>query len=198
MNQRSIALATLALAAAAFVPGLARAQDPFLGEIRCFGFNFAPRGWALLDGQLLPINQNQALFALLGTQYGGDGRTTFALPDMRGRSLVHFGQGPGLSQISQGERAGAETQTLSIAQLPPHTHQVAPLGSQNDATAVSPQDKVAASKARTTLYAEPSNLVAMAATTSSAAGAGQPLATRSPYVAVNCSMALQGIFPSRN
>lgn len=192
-------MAALCLAGAAgFGTTPAQAQDQFIGEIRCFGFNFAPRGWASLDGQLLPIAQNTALFSLLGTQYGGDGRTTFGLPDMRGRSLVHAGNGPGLSGVRVGEKGGAETQSLSTAQLPPHTHQVAPLGSENDASAVSPQGKVAASKARTTLYAEPSNLVAMAATTSSAAGSGQPVATRSPFVTVNCSIALVGIFPSRN
>ena len=96
--------------------------DPFLGEIRVTGFNFAPRGWALCDGQLLPINQNTALFALLGTQFGGNGQTTFALPDLRGRVPIHQGQGPGLTPRTIGETGGAESATLNVAQLPPHTH----------------------------------------------------------------------------
>src|SRR5437762_3949648 len=107
----------------------AQASDPFLGQIMCAGFNFAPRGWAELNGQLLPISQNTALFALLGTQYGGNGQTTFALPDMRGRVLIHAGQGPGLTLRDQGESAGTEQVTLNNAQLPAHTHTVTPQGS---------------------------------------------------------------------
>ena len=98
-------------------------SEPFIGEIRIFGFNFAPRGWALCDGQLLPISQNSALFSLLGTIYGGDGRTTFALPDLRGRAALHEGTGPGLSPRQLGQRSGSETNTLTVNQLPPHTHQ---------------------------------------------------------------------------
>ena len=111
----------------------AQASDPFIGQIMCAGFNFAPRGWAELNGQLLPIAQNTALFALLGTQYGGNGQTTFALPDMRGRVLMHAGQGPGLTLRDQGESAGTEQVTLNSAQLPAHNHTVIPLGSSAEA-----------------------------------------------------------------
>ena len=191
--------AALCLAAAALPPTIASAQEAFLGEVRCFGFNFVPRGWAALDGTLLSISQNNALFALLGTQFGGDGRTTFALPDMRGRSLINVGQGPGMGLNTQvGETGGSETVALATSQLPPHSHLVAPLGSTNDANAVSPEGKVPAAKSRTTLYTDVGHTVAMAATTTSSVGSGQPVPTRSPYLALTCAMATQGIFPSRN
>lgn len=106
-------------------PQWARAQEPFLGEIRWVGFNFAPKGWATCDGQLMPISQNTALFSLLGTMYGGNGQTTFALPDMRGRVPLHSGQGPGLSPRDQGETGGLETVTLTTAEIPSHTHTLA-------------------------------------------------------------------------
>jgi len=110
---------------AALVPRSAVAQEPFIGEIRWVGFNFAPRGWAPCDGQLLAISQNTALFSLLGTTYGGDGRTTFALPDMRGRVPVHKGQGPGLTNRDLGEAGGQESVALTTAQMPSHTHTIA-------------------------------------------------------------------------
>ncbi len=97
-------------------------SDPFIGQIQTFGFNFAPRGWARCDGQLLPISSNSALFSLLGTTYGGDGRTTFGLPDLRGRAALHQGQGPGLSNRNLGQRAGAENTTLTVNQMPSHNH----------------------------------------------------------------------------
>src|SRR4029077_9523368 len=100
-------------------------MDPFLGEIRMFGGNFAPQGWATCDGQILPISQNTALFALLGTTYGGNGQTTFALPDLRGRVPVHVGQGPGLANRDQGEVAGEETHVLTTAEIPAHAHDIA-------------------------------------------------------------------------
>ena len=99
-------------------------MEPFLGQIQPFGFNFAPRGWAQCDGQILPISQNTALFSLLGTTFGGDGRTTFALPDLRSRSIVHIGTGAGLDNIKWGERGGATTHTLTLAQMPSHNHNV--------------------------------------------------------------------------
>jgi microcystin-dependent protein len=213
LNTPALALSALALAAS-MQSAPAAAQEAMLGEIKCFGGNFAPRGWALLDGQLLAINQFSALFAILGTTYGGDGRTTFALPDMRGRVLVHAGNGPGLAQRRLGERGGSETNTLSQTQLPahahPHTHEVAPLGASSDATSNDPQGRVPAKKARTTLYADPdttpgsSNLVEQAATvtreggTTPSGGGGQAVNNMQPYVAVNCMIALQGVFPSRN
>ena len=176
----------------------AQATDPFVGQIMCAGFNFAPRGWAELNGQLLPIAQNTALFALLGTQYGGNGQTTFALPDMRGRALIHAGQGPGLSDREQGESAGAEQVTLNNAQLPAHTHTVIPYGSAADATLQSPAGGVPASKARTTLYAPGPGTVPMAPLLSFPAGSNAPVPVMQPYVVVRCFMALSGVFPSRN
>jgi microcystin-dependent protein len=112
----------LVVAALALAPAAAQAQEPFIGEIRWVAFNFAPVGWARCDGQLLPISQNTALFALLGTTYGGNGQTTFALPDFRSRTIVHQGQGPGLSNRDMGEQGGTESHTLSIAEMPAHSH----------------------------------------------------------------------------
>lgn len=191
----------LATAVVASLGGFATAAsaqvEPFIGEIRCAGFNFAPNGWAELNGQLIPIATNTALFSLLGTTYGGDGRVTFGLPDMRGRVLMHAGLGPGLSNRNQGEVGGTENQTIGIANMPAHTHQVAPLGSGSDATAVSPAGAMPASKARTTLYTTNGPAVPMATTTTSSAGGGSPMSNMQPYVVVKCFMATQGIFPSR-
>jgi microcystin-dependent protein len=164
----------------------------------CAGFNFAPRGWAELNGQILSIAQNTALFSLLGTTYGGNGQTTFALPDMRGRALLLRGQGAGLSNRDLGETGGIEANTLTVPQMPPHDHTVAPAASNNDATAVSPVGKAPATKARTTLYADATLNTTMAPTTTSVAGAGQPVQNMQPYLTVNCFIALEGIFPSRN
>jgi microcystin-dependent protein len=189
--------AVVALSALQAIPAAAQ-SEPYLGQIMCAGYNFVPRGWASLDGQLLPINQNTALFSLLGTTYGGDGRTTFALPDMRGRNIVHVGNGPGLTPRQLGERGGTESVTLTTANLPSHSHNFSPLGSNNDATSVSPAGKVASTKSRTTLYTDPANTVAMAQSQTSAEGGGVAVNNLSPFLTVNCYMALQGIFPSRN
>jgi microcystin-dependent protein len=187
------ALALIGLHGAASAQG----NDPFLGQIMCAGFNFAPQGWAELNGQLLPIAQNTALFSLLGTQYGGNGQTTFALPDMRGRVLVHAGQGPGLTPREQGEAAGSEQVTLNSAQLPAHVHTVTPQGSVADASLISPIGGVPATKSRTTLYAPGPGTVPMGPVVTSAAGSSQPVPVMPPYVAVKCFMAMTGIFPSR-
>jgi microcystin-dependent protein len=119
MQLRRLALVVVLLTLA---PAAARAQEPFVGEIRWVGFNFAPPGWALCNGQILSISQNTALFSLLGTTYGGNGINTFALPDFRGRTMVHWGQGPGLSDRVIGEAGGAESHTLTIAEMPAHSH----------------------------------------------------------------------------
>ena len=182
------------------VPSAASAQatDPFIGQIMCAGFNFEPKGWAELNGQILSIAQNTPLFALLGTQYGGNGQTTFALPDMRGRLLMHAGQGPGLTSRDQGESAGAEQVTLNNAQLPAHNHTVTPQGSSADATLMSPANGVAATKARTTLYAPGPGTVPMSPVLTSPAGSNAPVPVMQPYLVMRCFIALQGVFPSRN
>jgi microcystin-dependent protein len=192
------AVCAAAIAATVYTPQASAQAEPLIGQIACFAFNFAPRGWAELNGQLLPIAQNTALFALLGTTYGGDGRTTFALPDLRGRMIMGVGSGPGLTPRILGEVGGHEHTTLSTNELPAHTHQVAPLASGNDANAVSPAGKVPATKARTTLYTDPANLVTMAPAVTSASGNGQPFDNMPPYGTFTCAIALEGIFPSRN
>ncbi|CAN5889567.1 tail fiber protein [soil metagenome] len=198
LSRRTIAIAALSGWTALHTMPAAAQAEPFLGQIMCAGFNFTPRGWAPLNGQIISIAENTALFALLGTTYGGDGRTTFALPDMRGRTVIHNGTGPGLTPRNLGETGGTETTTLAIANLPPHTHSFAPLGSNNDASSVSPAGKVASAKARTTLYTDPANIVAMTAGTTSATGSGVPVNNMQPYLTMNCFMALQGIFPARD
>ena len=175
----------------------AQATEPFIGQIMCAAFNFAPRGWAELNGQLLPIAQNTALFSLLGTQYGGNGQTTFALPDMRGRVLIHAGQGPGLTLRDQGESGGTETVTLTNGKLPVHTHTVTPQGSPADATLVSPANGVPATKARTTLYAPGPGTLPMTPVLTSPAGSNAPVPKMQPFVTVRCFIALEGVFPSR-
>ena len=166
--------------------------EPFLSEIRIMSFNFAPKGWALCNGQLLPINQNQALFALLGTIYGGDGRTNFALPELRGRVPIHKGSGHVL-----GEKSGVQTVTLSINQLPQHTHFVN--ATTTTATTGTPTSSlVLARSTPQNLYAPASNLVAMDPTSISNVGGSQAHENMQPYSVVSFCIALQGIFPSQN
>ena len=166
-------------------------MTPFLGQIQAFGFNFAPRGWAKCDGQLLPISQYQALFSLLGTTYGGDGRTTFALPDLRSRSMVGAGNGPGLDSISMGEKGGAPTHTLTIAQMPAHTHNV---GVSSEAgEEADPTNKHIASHAGGFAEDANGNLAAP-----SSVGGGQSFNIRNPFLGINVCIALQGVFPPRN
>lgn len=168
-------------------------SDPFLGEIRIHAFDFAPRGWALCNGQLLPINQNQAVFALLGTTYGGNGQTTFALPDLRGRVPLHFGP-----QNPLGARSGQVAVTLATSQLPPHTHAVA--ASAEPASSTDPGSAVLAKKRRfgANAYAAAPPNVALAASAIGSTGGSQPHENRQPYTALSFCIALQGIFPSRN
>jgi len=166
-------------------------MEPFLGQIQAFGFNFAPRGWAMCEGQILPIAQNTALFSLLGTTFGGDGRTTFALPDLRGRSIVGMGNGPGLSNISWGERGGAENHTLSVAQMPSHTHNIGVNTAAGEEA--NPNGKHIAGI--TDGFAENAN-GNLAAPTSQ--GGSQSFGIRSPFLGINVCIALQGIFPSRS
>ena len=165
---------------------------PYLGEVRIVSFNFAPRGWALCNGQTLPINQNQALFALFGTIYGGNGQTTFALPNLQGRAPIHFGGG-----FDQGQAGGEVNHTLTVQELPGHNH--TPQGVAANAAVASP---AGAAWATTTLagnepFAAAAN-GAMAAGAIQAAGGGQSHANLQPYLVLSFIVALQGIFPSRN
>jgi microcystin-dependent protein len=164
--------------------------EPFLGEMRIFSFNFPPKGWALCNGQLLPINQNQALFALLGTTYGGDGRVTFALPNLQGRVPVHFGNG-----FVLGQTGGEQGHTLSLAELPMHTHAVRAANSAadtNTATVSAYLGRQAGS------YRAATNLVAIAPSAISNVGGGQAHQNMQPYLTLSVCIALQGIFPSQN
>jgi microcystin-dependent protein len=186
----------------------AHASEPFLAQIVMFGSNFAPRGWALCDGQILPISSNQALFVFLGTTYGGDGRTTFALPDMRGRVPIHAGSGPGLSTIPLGQKGGVEDVALSTLQIPSHTHTAVATadlnGTSSRGTSLSPGGKTLGSERRTRLYSTAAPDAPMSAgsvlvgVTNSNAGGGGSHTNVQPYQAVNFIIALVGTFPSRN
>lgn len=176
----------------------AQAQiEPYIGQIMCAPYNFTPRGWAPTDGRLISIAQNTALFALLGTTYGGNGQTTFALPDLRGRVMMGAGQGPGTTMHNLGEMGGSETRQITVNQLPPHSHAVYPQASAQDASSISPTNKAPATKARTTLYADPTPGLNMAPSVTTVTGSGAPLSVMQPYTVINCFIALEGIFPSR-
>jgi len=165
--------------------------DPFLSEIRICAFGFAPKGWALCNGQTLPINQNQALFSLLGTRYGGNGQTTFQLPDMRGRCAIHQGNSHTL-----GERGGEENHTLTIQELPQHLH-TANTAQVNPTTDV-PDSTVILSTASIELYRSATSLASLDPGVISSVGGSQPHSNQQPYTVVNFIIALQGIFPSQN
>jgi microcystin-dependent protein len=176
-------------------------SDPFLGQIQAFGFNFAPRGWAMCNGQLMSISQNTALFSLLGTFYGGDGVTTFGLPDLRGRVAVHQGQGPGLSPYVIGQAAGTENVTLLQSQMPAHTH--IPNASSNSADQASPAGAIWAAPLDSqggagTGYTKTAANTTMAPNALGIAGGSQPVSIIEPYLCVTFCIATQGIFPSRN
>ena len=164
-------------------------SEPFLGEVRIYGFDFAPRSWATCDGQLLPINQNQALFSLLGTTYGGDGQTTFALPDLRGRSPMHEGAGHTL-----GQKWGEENHTLTAAEMPTHTHTAR--GSSNAGNSPVPTNNLLG--AANNVYRGPDNLTALHSGTVANTGGNQAHGNMQPYLTLNFCIALQGVFPSMN
>lgn len=170
--------------------------EPFLSEIRIFGFNYAPRGWALCNGQLLPINQNQALFALLGTTYGGNGQTTFALPNLQGRTPIHVGSGHTL-----GEAAGEQAHTLSLSELPTHLHgfssNTAVVGGSANATQSAPTNNYWANSGKSVYSTSPGNAV-MSPQAVSNVGGSQAHLNMQPYLVLNFCIALQGIFPSPN
>jgi len=165
--------------------------EPFLSEIRIMSFEFAPRGWALCNGQLLPINQNQALFSLLGTTFGGDGRVNFALPDLRGRTPIHTGSGHTL-----GERGGEQAHTLSIAELPTHTHVLN--ATSSNGTQLIPAGNLLAASANQLYHAPDGNLQAMSPSAVANVGGSQAHLNMQPFLTLNFSIALQGIFPSPN
>jgi len=178
-------------------------SEPFLGQISMFGGNFAPRGWAYCDGQLLAISQNTAVFSLLGTTYGGDGRTTFGLPDLRGRVAVNRGNGPGLSDYRLGQRGGVERTTMNTPQMPAHSHTATTTIHvvDDDATTNEPNGAIMAHAAGNTYatVAPDETMEAGAATTANTnTGGGQAQTNIQPYLAVSYIIALQGIFPSRN
>lgn len=167
--------------------------EPFIGEIRMFAFNFPPRSWAQCNGALLAINQNQSLYALLGTQFGGDGRTNFQLPDLRGRTPIH-----NVAGIPVGTRAGAETETLDIRQLPNHSHTFNASNEAATESNLSVDATTAYAVADNSFYTAAASLTRLAEQTSSSVGAGQAHENRQPSLTVNFCIALMGLFPSRN
>lgn len=171
-------------------------SDPYIGEIKIVAFNFAPQGYAQCNGQLLPINQNQALFSILGTTYGGDGRTTFALPDLRGRVPIHWGSGAGIS-VTLGQKSGEENHTLITAELPAHTHQM--FGSNQNETQTSTDGNYLATHTTNNAYA-PSNTAnsTMVNNEVTNTGGGQGHNNMQPFLVLNIIIALQGLFPPRN
>ncbi len=189
-------------------------MDPFVGQIQPFGFNFPPRGWAKCDGQLLAISSNTALFSLIGTTFGGDGRTTFALPDLRGRSIVHIGNGPGLDSITWGEQGGRVSETLTIQNMPNHDHMlvngtanVVISTTENPSSESNESDNGAngfsTGGATPSIYqADPTNADKVGGVNisgkTSPSGGQQGFNIRNPFLGVEMCIALQGIFPSRN
>jgi microcystin-dependent protein len=167
--------------------------DPFVAEIRIFPFNFAPKGWAFCNGQILPISQNTALFSLLGTTYGGNGQSTFALPDMQGNAPMHPGQGPGLSLHDLGETGGSETVTLLISEIPLHTHTMNAV--EDDGALFTPVDQFLA--AGNSMYSTAASNTTMNPQMLALAGGSLPHNNMQPYLTLNFNIALQGVFPPR-
>jgi len=175
----------------------ANAQEPFIGEIRMFAGNFAPRGWAKCEGQLLAINQYNALFSILGTRYGGDGHTTFALPDLRGRVAIGSGTGPGLTPRSLSQRSGSETNMLTVANLPAHNHSINAVTADGN-TSVPGGNLPAGTKLLDKEYSDATATTTMNATMVSSTGGGQAVNNMQPYLTVTYIIALQGIYPTPN
>ena len=172
-------------------------MEPFIGFIGMFGGNFAPRNWALCDGNLLSISQHQALYSILGTTYGGDGRTTFALPDMRGRVPMHPGGGPGLSNRSLGQKGGSEEVALSVAQIPAHSHSGTLKGIEEDGNATDLADKALANHTGYHTGTPDTDMAAGSVSTNNTGG-GQAHDNVQPFLCVNFIIALVGTYPSRN
>ena len=171
-------------------------SEAFIGEIRMFAGDFAPRSWAFCDGQLLAVSQNDALFALLGTIYGGDGRTTFGLPDMRGRVPMHYGNGPGLSNRPLGIKAGAENVTVTEATMPTHSHQ--PTGKADANVGADPSGNVTGQATKNIYRSPPDNNLNMASEAITSVGGNQQHNNMAPFLCINFIIALFGVFPSRN
>jgi microcystin-dependent protein len=170
-------------------------MDPFVAEIRIFPFNFAPKGWAFCDGQILPLSQNTALFSLLGTTYGGDGKSNFALPNMQGNVPMHPGQGPGLSLHDLGETGGSDTVTLLESEIPSHSH--AMIASQSDGTDNKCAAELFAAGVGIGAYAAPGALTQLSDNAVTPAGGDQPHNNLQPYLTLNFCIALQGVYPPR-
>lgn len=198
MTRRFLLILGVMMLGSVLAPRHAEAQaEPLLGQVSLFGFNFCPRNWAAADGQLLPIASHTALFSLFGTIYGGDGRTTFALPDLRGRSAIGQGTGPGLSTFRIGQRGGAETVTLTTPNLPSHNHPVNATKSIGDKGGPGGDFLAAGGDGHQAYHNGPPDRVmdpAMIGNT----GGSQPFAIRDPFLAMQWCVALQGIFPSRS
>lgn len=173
-------------------------SDPFVAEIRIFPFYFAPTGWAFCDGQVISISQNTALFSLLGTTYGGNGKSTFALPDMQGKTAIQQGQGPGLSLYDLGQQSGSESVTLLVSEIPAHQHTLMASGFQGDQRVPTSNECLAASTGGS-LYAAPvpAQFVPMSPQALPAVGGGLPHNNMMPFLPLNFCIAMQGIFPSR-
>jgi microcystin-dependent protein len=173
-------------------------MDPFVAEIRIFPFNFAPKGWAFCDGQILPLSQNTALFSLLGTTYGGDGKSNFALPNMQGNAPMHPGQGPGLSLHDLGETGGSETVSLLESEIPSHSHSL--MASAQPSTRTSPAgNSLCRIQSGATPFVAPSGapLVSFSDNALAPAGGDQPHNNMQPYLTLNFCIALQGVYPPR-
>lgn len=212
MNARTSAVIASCLLATSYAPSSQAAADPLLGEIMWVGYNFCPRGWAEANGQLLAISSNSALFSLLGTMYGGDGRTTFALPDLRGRVSISAGRGSGLSDYRQGSRGGNETTTLTAAQLPSHNHAATGLtgnivANQQAGDQSAPANRVLADGQRAAIYSDlpaPSDQVDMHDSSvkitgnTANTGGGQGVNIVQPYLTLKACIATSGVFPSRS
>ena len=173
-------------------------SEPFIGQIQIFPYNFAPRGWAFCQGQIMSIAQNTALFSLLGTTYGGDGQTTFALPDLRGRVPNSSGQGPGLSNYSLGQVSGTESTTLQTQNLPPHNHSVTINVNSSEGGQNSPQGTYLGKTDPGVYAATQDNALMGAQPATGLTGQGVPVSILQPFLTLNYCIALEGIFPSRN
>jgi len=175
----------------------ADAVDPFVGEVQCGGYNFCPNGWLSCDGQLLSIASNTALFSLLGTTYGGNGSTNFALPDLRGRVMLHQGQGPGLTGRTLGEIGGSESHQPSPAELPAHSHAVNALSGSGDSSSPSPNTLWADSATQTPLYSSKSPAIPMSPNALAASGSSTSYSIMKPFLVNKCCIAVEGIFPAQ-